>query len=24
MGPMSEVLKRNMAVYTRHMSGSVL
>lgn len=24
MGPMSEVLKRNLAVYTRHMSGSVL
>jgi len=24
MGPMSDVLKRNMAVYTRHMSGSVL
>ena len=24
MGPMSDVLKRNLAVYTRHMSGSVL
>ena len=24
MGPMSEVLKRNMAIYSRHMSGSVL
>jgi cAMP-dependent protein kinase regulator len=24
MGPMSDVLKRNISVYTRHVSGSVL